>query len=300
MVHGSGGFKFESVDVDGERMLIAAPRLLPAATQSPTKSATQIVAHRGYHDRTAPYENTIDAYQRAIALGADLMETDIRRTADGILVLHHDATINGRRISDTRFADLPLLPNGQRLSTFQDLVALTAGTGATTKLLVETKEYGYEQEIVAMLRTRLQPGQYELMGFDLDSVRALRELAPDARVGLLIGLMPDWENGTWPITGASIVSKARRVGADFVGIDWHIATEDRISVVAAAGLDIAVWTVDKQNDLRRFLADSRIDRIITDTPDVAMRLRDAAKPLAPVSHITGRQAASWWSDAVAA
>ena len=50
-----------------------------------------LVAHRG-----APYffqENTIDSFAKAVTLGADMVEFDIRRTADGVLVAHHDPFI---------------------------------------------------------------------------------------------------------------------------------------------------------------------------------------------------------------
>jgi len=256
---------------------------LPAPAPPTSAAPTQIVAHRGFHSGNAPYENTIDAYRRAIAVGANLMETDIRRTRDGVLVLYHDAKINGRRISDYTYAQLPLLPNGQPMSTLQQLVDLEATAGGATKLLVETKEHGYEREIVSLLRSRLRPDQFELMSFDLDSVRALRELAPDSRVGVLFGLVPDWQSGTWPISGAAMVDKARRLGVDFVAMDQTIADNSRLNALATAGFDIALWTVDRDADLARWLGDARVQRIITDRPDRAIQLRDGAVRQLPMA-----------------
>ena len=280
-------------------MLIAAPSASPARQPATFSSfgtpprRTEIVAHRGWHDGTAPYENTIAAYRRAIALGVDLVETDVHRTLDGILVLHHDASIDGRSIARTRYAELPLLPDGQQMNTLQQLVELTAATGTRTKLLVETKHDGFEAEIVATLRSRLQPGQYELMSFDLDAVRAFRELAPDSKVGVLFGLMPDWQTGSWPISGAAMVDKARKLGVDFVAIDKWIASDDRIGALAKAGFDVAIWTVDKQSHLEKFLRDPRVTRIITDHPDLAKDLRDRTAP-------TGSLAAGRWRELAAA
>ena len=237
-----------------------------------------VAAHRGFHDGITPYEDTIAAYRRAILLGADVLETDVRRTADGVLVLHHDATIHGVEIARTRFADLPLLPSGERVSTLQQLADLTATLGHA-RLLVETKENGFEGEVVRTLRGRLAPDRYDLYSFDLDSVRALRELAPDARVGLIIGLQPDWYTGHWPIRGAEIVARARSVGADFIALTARIATNDRLQALADAGLEVAVWTVDEQLQIQRFLADARVHTIITNAPDLAMALRDGRRPL---------------------
>jgi glycerophosphoryl diester phosphodiesterase len=220
----------------------------------------------------------MDAYRRAVVAGVDIMETDIRRTSDGVLVLYHDAHIAGRRISETAFADLPRLPNGQQMSTLAQLVELGAATGGRTKLLVETKEHGYEREVVELLRSRLRPDQFELMSFNLDSVRALRELAPTSQVGVLFSLVPDWQSGTWPISGAAMVDKARQLGVNFVAIDNLIASSSRVEALARAGFDIAVWTVDRDADLRHWLRDPRVTRLITDRPDRAMQLRDELSP----------------------
>jgi glycerophosphoryl diester phosphodiesterase len=271
---------------------VAVP--LPTAVDTPfSPPRTEIAAHRGNSGPGGPYENTIDAFRRAMQVGADLVETDVHRTADGVLVLYHDSSIDGHRIERTNYADLPLLPNGQRMSTLKDLVDLEATAGGSTRLLIETKHHGYEAEIVSMLRARLKPGQYELMSFDLDSVRALRELAPDSKVGVLFGLVPDWQSGTWPISGAAMVDKARKLGVDFVAIDKWIASDERIGALAKAGFDVAIWTVNKDADLRRFLADARVKRIITDRPDVAIDLRRQLPP-------TSAQAAAWWGAAAAA
>lgn len=248
----------------------------PMPSVLPTRDgrrAPDIVAHRGFHD-AATYENTVDAYRRAAQVGVDLVEVDIRRTKDGVLVLHHDAYIAGRKIATTNFADLPTLPNGQQLSTLQGLVDAAAGAHGGTRLLVETKEFGYEADIVRTLRSRLGASSFDLMSFDQDSVRALRELAPDAKVGALFGLIPDWQHGTWPISGAALVQKARELRVDFVAIDRRIADDGRLDALAAAGIDTAVWTVESRADLRRFLNDSRVYRVITDAPETAKQMRD--------------------------
>jgi glycerophosphoryl diester phosphodiesterase len=272
---------------------LTAPVAIGAPVQTSFTPHTEIAAHRGNSGPGEPYENTIDAFRRAMSIGVDLVETDVHRTADGVLVIYHDSSIHGHSIAHTNYADLPLLPNGQQMSTLQQLVDLEATSGGSTRLLIETKEFGYEADVVSMLRSRLQPSQFDLMSFDLDSVRALRELAPDSKVGALFGLVPDWQTGTWPISGAAMVDKARKLGVDFVAIDKWIASNGRIDALAKAGFDVAIWTVDKQSDLQRFLSDSRVTRIITNRPDMAIDLRRQLPPP------TGAQAAAWWGAAAA-
>ncbi|MEO6867540.1 MAG: glycerophosphodiester phosphodiesterase [Gaiellales bacterium] len=249
-----------------------AATLSPVPTPSPLpmdRARPEVVAHRGVHDSTT-LENTIEAYHRAATLGADLVEVDIRRTADGVMVLHHDAWIAGRWISRTNYADLPKLSNGRPIDTLQGLVDAAAGARGGPRLLIETKEFGYEADIVRTLRAGIDPSRFEFMSFKLDSVRALRQLAPDAKVGAVFGLIPDWKTGTWPISGAAMVSRARELQVDFVAIDRHIASNARLDALAGAGIPTAIWTVNERSDLERFLNDPRVFRVITDTPATAI------------------------------
>ena len=67
---------------------------------------TQVIAHRGA-SKAFP-ENTVAAFRGAAAMGADMVELDVRRTADGYLVIHHDARLpDGRVIYDLRARELP-------------------------------------------------------------------------------------------------------------------------------------------------------------------------------------------------
>src|SRR5579863_1715780 len=64
----------------------------------------QVIAHRG--DSAHAPDNTSEAFQRAIDAGAALIETDVRVTADGILILEHDEDVGGLLIADATLADL--------------------------------------------------------------------------------------------------------------------------------------------------------------------------------------------------
>ena len=67
---------------------------------------TCVIAHRGA-SRAAP-ENTVAAFRRAAEMGADMVELDVRRTADGQLAIHHDAHLpDGRAVCDVVSAELP-------------------------------------------------------------------------------------------------------------------------------------------------------------------------------------------------
>ena len=65
-----------------------------------------VAAHRG--DSYCCYENTMEAFEAAIAVGSDMIETDVRMTKDGYLVLHHDNTAKRTTGVDVEIADLTL------------------------------------------------------------------------------------------------------------------------------------------------------------------------------------------------
>ena len=67
-----------------------------------------IISHRGKIGLDSP-ENVLIGIQEAIELGVDMVEFDVRRTKDGLLVCHHDATIEDKMVSDLNFRDIKKL-----------------------------------------------------------------------------------------------------------------------------------------------------------------------------------------------
>jgi glycerophosphoryl diester phosphodiesterase len=91
-----------------------------------------VVAHRGDHAKA--HENTVAAFQAAIDDGADAIELDVRRTADGRLVVHHDECIGDERIADLPFSRASglALRLGYRLAQLDEArSSLRTGSGST-------------------------------------------------------------------------------------------------------------------------------------------------------------------------
>lgn len=165
--------------------LIAPRRAHPDASQL----TGRLYAHRGLHDgnRTIP-ENSLAAFQKAIDAGYGF-ELDVQLTADNILVVHHDG--NTRRvcgvdteIKHTNYADLPQLPDGTPIPTFQQLLTLVDGKAP---MIVEVKPYGKPRENAAATHMALQSyqGPYCVESFHPLSVRYFRKHAPQIIRGQL-------------------------------------------------------------------------------------------------------------------
>lgn len=117
------------------------------------KGRMTVAAHRG--DSANYPENTMAAFRAAIAAGVDMIETDVRMTKDGVLVLIHDRTVDRTTddsgcVKDMTFAELRALNAGtadapQQIPTLEELLELLASTDVTLNL--EVKEYAEEGNV---------------------------------------------------------------------------------------------------------------------------------------------------------
>jgi glycerophosphoryl diester phosphodiesterase len=215
---------------------------------------TAIWAHRGAS--AVEHENSLAAFAAAVRMGADGIELDVRRTADGAPAVHHDAILpDGRPIAEVRAAELP-----------PHVPLLDAALAACGDLLVniEIKEPAELAElVVAVVRDRGMADRVLVSCFDLatiDRVRARDDRIPTA---YLVLFAPD---GDW----AGQVDICRRGGhaalhPHHVAVDAHL-----VELAHQAGVAINTWTVDDPARVLE-LADIGVDAVITNVPDVALR-----------------------------
>jgi glycerophosphoryl diester phosphodiesterase len=234
-----------------------------------------VIAHRGA-SRDAP-ENTIAAFEAAIALGADAVELDVRRTADGVLVVHHNASRRGVPLAMLTHSGLVRLSRYEP-PTFDAVLDLCAGRIA---LDVEIKEAGYEVEVIEAASSRFSREQLLYTSFEESVISTIRRLAPDARCGLLLG--PGRLRTRAQRYEALPFDLAERCGADLLAVhQWLAPLRGRsrripgtglLAEAQARGFPMIVWTVDGPQRLRAYLADGRVAGIITDLPGLAVETR---------------------------
>jgi glycerophosphoryl diester phosphodiesterase len=232
----------------------------------------EVIAHRGA-SAYAP-EHTLAAYDLALQQGADVLEIDVRSTADGELVLVHDETLlrtlgDPRRVDALTRDDLAALDAGSRPLTLDGFLA---HYGRGTRYLVDLKDPtpAWEPALVATLARHEVTDLAVVQSFDLPGLRRIHALAPDLPLGALypreLGPRLDLDD---------VASFACGVGA------WH--TRIDAALVAGArlrGLTVRAWTVDLPADLER-LAALGVDGLITNVPDVAVAIaRSTALPVA--------------------
>ena len=234
-----------------------------------------VIAHRGA-SREAP-GNTPAAFEAAIAAGADAIELDVRRTSDGVLVVHHNASRRGVQVS------MQTYPALLRRSRYEPprLDAVLDQCAGRIALDVEIKEPGHEAEVLELVSGRLTRDQLLFTSFEESVISTVKRLDPAARCGLLLG--PGRLHTRAQRYESLPFDLAERCGADLLVVhQWLAAPRGRTRRSRASslleearrrGTPVMVWTVNGPLRLRAYLADGRVAGIITDLPGPAVAAR---------------------------
>ena len=260
-------------------------------------SQVRVSAHAG-HSAGARIR-TIEAYREAVATGADYVELDIRRTADGELVAFHDPESTGHDAESTGHDPVstghePRSP-GQPLSALRyeqlcdlegcevpkvaDVLAVIKGRA---KGHLDLKETGGEHRLVQLALDVLGPGEFIVTSPEDASVAAIRSRFPDAAqvpVALSLGRgMKGASRLQWLRTRASELrpeSRLRACGADWSAVDHRLALAGVARRCRTRHVKVMVWTVNSEREIRYWLG-RPIDVLVTDRPALAVALREQA------------------------
>ncbi len=207
-----------------------------------------VVAHRGVHD-TGATENTLEAFELAVAAGADMIELDVRRTGTGELAILHDHE-RERVALDSCSLDEFEQRTGFRPPLLTEVLAWADGR---IGLDVELKEDGYAEEVAPLLAGFAQAGNALIVTSFVDPLLArLRQLAPELETGLLL---------IW--TAARAVQRAQAAGAATVLPEMRLVNDRLVESVTTAGMALIVWDF-MAADHAVLLADTRLRGVITD------------------------------------
>jgi glycerophosphoryl diester phosphodiesterase len=219
---------------------------------------TAVIAHRGAS--RAEKENTLAAFRRAAAMGADAVELDVRRSADGMLVVHHDPRLaDGRVIVETLAADLP-----EHVPTLAAALDACAGMWVNVEIKNDESEPDFDptdsiaDDTIAHLVARDEDHRWVISSFRVETVDRCRTLAPTIRTAWLCVMPPEG-------VARTMVAKGHIALHPWVGA----VTEALIEECHAAGVQVNTWTCDDPERMAE-LARWAIDGICTNVPDVAL------------------------------
>lgn len=229
-----------------------------------------IVSHRGLAPAVR-HENTIASVEAAFASGADAVEVDVRVTADGVPVLHHDRTLAGLPVSQTPVAELAAQADaeGYELARVDELLATTASRGPVN---LEIKDPAAAQPVLELLAEAGHPPAF-VTGFHRQVVRDVNEGPVDVPTGLILGMHRAYRLLFSRRRVRRLRSWVDEADPDVLVLERRFLRLGLASRVFSLERPVVVWTVNGQRELARTMGHPLLWGVITDRPSLAHRVR---------------------------
>ena len=242
-----------------KKLILAAAMLLTGSAA--VAAQPKVISHRGYWTAPNSAQNSLASFTKADSVGVFGSEIDVWLTADDKLIVNHDRVYKGTDInmekSTLKEITSIVLPNGENIPTLDAYLRLVA-TKPNTRLILEMKSLSdlkredlAAEKIVKALRKYNLLDRTDIIAFSINACLAFKKLMPDGRIFYLNG----------DLAPRSI----KKLG--LTGIDYSMSVLRKnpkwVEQAHKEGLEVNVWTVDTEEDMRYFI-DLGVDYITTD------------------------------------
>lgn len=242
--------------------------------------APRVLAHRGFSEGHA--ENTLGAFRAALAVGADVLETDVHLSKDGQVIVAHDPDLSrvaGRAglVSDHTAAQLASMDLGFG-EGFPTLVSVVEAF-PEAKFNIDLKEARVVAPFVDVIRGLGAHHRVLVASFDEASrsaaIAALPGVVSSATPGHIIeGRVRSWLGLSGAAWALPPEIRALQVPPTHRGL--AIVTPSFLRMAHSKGLEVHVWTINEVRVMERFL-DMGVDGLVTDRADLAVELISARR-----------------------
>jgi len=221
----------------------------------------QVVGHRGAAGHVP--ENTLAGFEKAIELGADIVELDVRTSADGVPVVIHDGTVDeltdgSGAVNDLTLEELEQLTveGSGKIPTLEEVLAFLADTDVDVR--VEPKESGVAKPIIAAIEEYGLAERTSVVSFDPEAIREFVDAGvPDAvTLSLTTGEPFDEE----------FFEAAEELGCEWLSISRTSATPELVEEAQKRGFEVGVWTPNDPEEIESVLSLGS-DYVCSDYPD---------------------------------
>ncbi len=226
-------------------------------------------AHRGSHGAAGPLENTLPAFARALADGADGIELDVHVTSDGVPLVFHDDDLtrltggaDTRRLSTLTSVEVRAvrLSGGVCAPTLAEVLDLVS---ARIPVNVELKDAAAVGPVARLLEQRGGRDEVLLSSFDVEAMQAALEAMPRIPRAVVMGTRT--LDPTVRLREALPQQTLARVRASA----WHphawLVRPGLVAALHRVGVAVNVWTVNDRVTLAR-LGHAGVDGVFTDIP----------------------------------
>jgi len=215
------------------------------------------IGHRGA--RAYEPENTLRSFKRAIELGVDAVELDVRKTKDNeIVVIHNsdvDKTTDGSgSVSDFTLEEIKkfVTEKGEQIPTLEEALEFV---GKRVKILVELKETGIEEKVLGLIREKGLIENVIIISFHEDALMKIRELSDEVATGLIY------------VRHKNPIQAALTLKAEYLLPLYRFTHSANVRKAHENGLKVIVWTINREEEAAEYRKKG-VDGITSDRPDI--------------------------------
>jgi glycerophosphoryl diester phosphodiesterase len=213
------------------------------------------IGHRGA--KAYEKENTLDSFSKAIELGVNAIELDVRTSKDEELIISHDDNLKkvyGKdvRISAATLEELKQLTEN-RIITLEEALRFIAGK--VKKILVELKEKGYEKKALDVIKKEKLKDEVIVVSFHEEVLAEIRNLDGEIEAGLIYAKFK------------KPIEAALRLNIQYLIPLYRFVHRRDVQKAHKSNLKVIVWTINKREEAILYIAKD-VDGIATDKPDI--------------------------------
>ena len=213
------------------------------------------MAHRGASGYRP--DNSIAAFEYAAELGADMVELDVRKTKDGVIVVIHDGTItyNGKKYAVTSLTMDQLRIANPNICTLDEALACIAATDM--EVMIEFKVSGIEQDVLDLVGANGLDGRAKYGSFTLSVINRVKALQPSAETIYIINNAD---------TLKKVVTNPQSYSASIISVSTAILKANDIYRLHLGDKQVVAWTINTRSEIQRYI-EMGVDGITTNFPD---------------------------------
>jgi glycerophosphoryl diester phosphodiesterase len=215
------------------------------------------IGHRGA--RAYEPENTIRSFKKAIEIGVDAVELDVRKTKDGQLVVMHDADVKRTTDGEGLVSELTLkeikgfsAEKGEKIPTLKEALDFL---DKKVKVIIELKETGVEDEVLALVKANRLEKNVIVTSFLEDALQKVRELDKDIATGLIYA------------KHKNPLKTALELKAQYLVALYRFTHTANVQKAHENGLKVIVWTINTPEEVAAYIQKG-VDGIASDKPDI--------------------------------
>jgi len=217
------------------------------------------IGHRGA--RAYEVENTIESFKKAVALGANAIEFDVRRSQDGELIICHDDNLKKVFGIDLPINEATLKQlkqaTGDRIPSLREALGFIGEK--VEKILVELKETGHEKKVLDEVNRAKLEDTVIIVSFHEEALAGVRKLDKKIETGLIYTKFKNPADA------------ALKLQAKYLLPLYRFAHTKDVEKAHKNGLKVIVWTINTAEEAEAYIAKG-VDGIATDRPDIFQQM----------------------------